>query len=127
MKDYYGYIKRTNSEADGDHIDVFVGPAPDKHMVFVIDQVDPKTGKFDEVKCMIGYTTKAEAVAGYLKHYKRGWKGLGNVTSMPMGQFKAWLAVGDMGRPAARQTIKHNRGTGSFTAWLSRKAAEYAI
>ena len=38
MYHHYGYIKMTESEADGDHIDVFIGPNPASTVVFVIDQ-----------------------------------------------------------------------------------------
>ena len=35
---HYGYLRRTKSEADGDHLDVFIGPNIDSELVFVIDQ-----------------------------------------------------------------------------------------
>jgi inorganic pyrophosphatase len=44
MPYHYGYIKRTESEADGDHIDVFLGPHLDSEVVFVIDQRRPGDG-----------------------------------------------------------------------------------
>src|SRR5947207_146513 len=58
MADHYGYIQRTVSEADGDHIDVFVGPNPESEWVFVVYQVNPESGRgFDEHKVMLGYDT----------------------------------------------------------------------
>lgn len=36
---HYGYIKRTLSEADGDHVDVFIGPNPDSERMWIIDQL----------------------------------------------------------------------------------------
>jgi len=41
LKDYYGYIKLTKSEADGDHMDCFLGPNLTSDKVFVIDQTRP--------------------------------------------------------------------------------------
>ena len=46
MPHHYGYIKKTESEADGDHVDCFLGPHPDSHLVVVIDQQKPH-GRFD--------------------------------------------------------------------------------
>ena len=51
---HYGYIRGTKGK-DKDHLDVFIGPNPDSELVFVVDQVDPKTGKFDEHKVMLGF------------------------------------------------------------------------
>ena len=59
------YIRGTKGK-DKDHLDAFVGPYPDSEFVTVIDQVDPKTGKFDEHKVMIGFQDMASAQVGYL-------------------------------------------------------------
>lgn len=54
LKSHYGYIKRTESESDDDHIDVFVGPHPESEVVFIIDQYKPPMGvKWDEHKCIL--------------------------------------------------------------------------
>ena len=52
MKHHYGDIKGTTG-ADGDSIDVFIGDKPESQKVFVVDQIDPKTGEFDEVLSLI--------------------------------------------------------------------------
>ncbi|GAA4493425.1 LPD38 domain-containing protein [Pseudaeromonas paramecii] len=98
----YGYIKRTEG-ADGDHVDAFIGDQPESQKVFVVDQVDPKTGRFDEHKVMLGFQDEAAARAGYLANYQSGWQGLDAIHEMPVEQFKQWLAEGDMKRPAAKQ------------------------
>ncbi len=105
MAHHYGYIKQTESEADGDHIDVFIGPDPESEVVFVIDQLDPESGKFDEHKCMLGFKDKQSASDGYLACYDKGWKGLGTVTSLTIPQFKEWLAGGKTGKPLAGQKL----------------------
>jgi hypothetical protein len=97
MAHHYGYIKRTESEADGDHIDVFIGPDVDSDTVFVVDQnVD---GKFDEHKCMLGFKTEAAAKAGYLACYAKDWKGLAGVKEMTLDEFKEWCKSGDTSKP----------------------------
>lgn len=95
----YGYIKRTLG-ADGDHVDVFIGDKPDSETVYVVDQVDPKTGKFDEHKVMMGFADEQAAREGYLGNYEAGWKGLGAIKAMPVESFKRWVKEGDTTKPA---------------------------
>ncbi|BCR29879.1 hypothetical protein KAM448_05930 [Aeromonas caviae] len=89
----YGYIKRTLG-ADGDHVDVFIGDQPQSETVYVVDQVDPKTGKFDEHKVMMGFADEQAARDGYLANYDKGWKGLGAIKAMPVDEFKRWVKEG---------------------------------
>lgn len=100
----YGYIKRTQG-ADGDHVDVFIGDKPESEMVYVVDQVDPKTGKFDEHKVMLGFYDEAAARAGYLANYEQGWKGLGAIKAMPLDEFKHWVKGGDTTKPISAQEM----------------------
>ncbi|WP_458793420.1 PLxRFG domain-containing protein [Aeromonas caviae] len=95
----YGYIKRTLG-ADGDHVDVFIGDKPDSETVYVVDQVDPITGKFDEHKVMMGFSDEQAAREGYLGNYEAGWKGLGAIKAMPVESFKRWVKEGDTTKPA---------------------------
>ncbi|WP_429075600.1 LPD38 domain-containing protein [Aeromonas veronii] len=98
----YGYIKRTLG-ADGDHVDVFIGEQPDSETVYVVDQVDPNTGKFDEHKVMMGFADEQAAQAGYLANYEKGWKGLGSIKAMPVEEFKRWVNGGDTTKPVGEQ------------------------
>lgn len=98
----YGYIKRTLG-ADGDHVDVFIGDKPDSETVYVVDQVDPKTGKFDEHKVMMGFSDEQAAREGYLGNYEAGWKGLGAIKAMPVESFKRWVKEGDTTKPVAKK------------------------
>ncbi|WP_458773155.1 LPD38 domain-containing protein [Aeromonas caviae] len=100
----YGYIKRTQG-ADGDHVDVFIGDKPESEMVYVVDQVDPKTGKFDEHKVMMGFADEQAARAGYLGNYEEGWQGLGAIKAMPVDAFKRWVKGGDTRSPIAAQPV----------------------
>ncbi|WP_417518707.1 LPD5 domain-containing protein, partial [Marinobacter sp.] len=96
MAHHYGYIKRTEG-ADGDHVDVFVGPDVDSDKVFIIDQVNAD-GTFDEHKVMLGFKTQAAARKGYRDNYTDGWK-VGPTTALTMDEFKAWLKDGDTTKP----------------------------
>lgn len=98
MHDTYGYILGKIG-VDGDHIDMFINDAADLDTfngnVVVIDQVNPKTGEFDEHKVMYGYPDEAAAITAYAKNYSPGWKGLGKVTSVPKVTFDKWLESSD--------------------------------
>lgn len=71
FKSHYGYIPGTIG-ADGDELDVFVGPNIESTGIYVINQLD-FDGGFDEVKIMMGYKDKASALQGYLDNYDNGW------------------------------------------------------
>lgn len=91
LKHSYGYVKRSEG-ADGDHVDVFLGPKADDpaNPVFIVDQVN-KDGSFDEHKVMVGFADKGAARRGYLANYEKGWTGLGDITEMPFADFKEWV------------------------------------
>lgn len=90
MQNHYGYIRETKGK-DKDHVDTFIGNNPESEKVFVVDQVNPKTGKFDEHKVMLGFNSQEEAQQAYLNNYEPGWQGLGAITEMPIDQFKDWV------------------------------------
>lgn len=98
MHDTYGYILGKIG-VDGDHIDMFINDAADLDTfdgnVYVVDQVNPETGEFDEHKVMYGYPDEAAAITAYAKNYSPGWKGLGKVTSVPKATFDKWLESSD--------------------------------
>ena len=90
MHNTYGYIRGTEG-VDGDHIDVFLSDNPTSGKVFVVDQVNPSTGDFDEHKVMYGFASEEEARQAYLSNYAEGWKGLGKITEVSREEFKKWV------------------------------------
>lgn len=98
MHDTYGYILGKIG-VDGDHIDMFINDAADLDTfdgnVYVVDQVNPETGEFDEHKVMYGYPSEEAATEAYLANYSKDWKGLGKVTSVPKATFDKWLGSSD--------------------------------
>lgn len=117
----YGYIKRTTG-ADRDHVDVFIGDQPDSETVYVVDQVDPKTGKFDEHKVMMGFADEQAALDGYLANYEKGWKGLSAIKAMPIEEFKRWVKEGDTTKPVA--DAEPAKGTEQSKAKIDEQAKE---
>lgn len=90
MNNDYGYIRGTEG-VDGDHIDVFLSDNPTQGNVYVIDQMNPDTGGFDEHKVMYGFSSMDEATSAYLANYSTGWKGLGTISEVSKDEFKKWI------------------------------------
>jgi len=105
LSDHYGYIKGTVDNT-GEQVDVFIKPGtPEDYAgpVFVVTQNDPKTGKFDEFKTIIGYGTAAEAEQAYRANYTADWQGFGGIQEMSLDEFKAGLADMTAREKAARE------------------------
>lgn len=102
MPAHYGYLKRTTG-ADNDHVDAYIGDNPQSKRVYVIDQKDPNTRRFDEHKVMLGVNSVTEARDLYTRAFSdgRGAERIGGVTPMSTTEFKAWLANGDTTKPIA--------------------------
>lgn len=100
--DHYGHIRRTEG-ADGEQVDVYLGPHAEdlKAKVFVIDQNKAGSREFDEHKAMIGYAHARAARQSYESNFPKGLKTLGGMREMSMDQFKDWVHNGDTTKPAA--------------------------
>ncbi len=87
----YGYVLGSRG-ADKDHVDVYVGDAHDARTVYVIDQVDARTGRFDEHKCMLDFADKDAALLTYGRAFSDGKAKdrIGSVTEMSIPEFKGW-------------------------------------
>ena len=114
MHDTYGYILGKIG-VDGDHIDMFINDAADLDTfdgnVYVVDQVNPETGEFDEHKVMYGYPSEEAATEAYLANYSKGWKGLGKVTSVPKATFDKWLESSDRKTKPFREYVMVQKET----------------
>lgn len=86
MQHPYGYIEGTKG-ADGEEVDVYVGPEETAGKAYVIHQKEPDTGKFDEDKVMLGFNSKREAKEAFLAHYDTP-DYLGPISEVPMDRFK---------------------------------------
>ena len=99
----YGYVKGTEG-ADGDQVDVYVGPNPESTQAFIINQNDADTGKFDEHKVMLGFLDQQAALAAYRAGFSdgRAEDRLGAIKNTTIEGFKAWLAGGKTDKPVAK-------------------------
>lgn len=112
MKSHYGYIRGTVGK-DKDHLDVFVKPGTSESydgMVYVVDQIDTKTKKFDEHKIVMGAKDLAEAKKLYLENYPKDWQGMGAIAPMTMDAFKSWIK-GDTTQPVSYREKKDLKPT----------------
>ncbi|RLB89581.1 MAG: hypothetical protein DRH26_11280, partial [Deltaproteobacteria bacterium] len=106
MHGSYGYFKRTLGK-DGDQVDVVVKPgALMSPHTFVVDQVDPGTGQFDEHKVVMGTESEQEAKDLYMSNYEDGWKGFGDITELGPVEFKEWLNDGERTKKPAGTRIE---------------------
>lgn len=112
----YGYILNTKG-ADGDHVDVYVGPKGETGKIFVMNQLDPATGEFDEHKVFIGYDTAMKALADYRQNYDEPKSTtnsrIGEVVPMDRKEFNDWLHNGDLRQPVG-EGISGGSGTGTI-------------
>jgi predicted ABC-type ATPase len=108
----YGYIRGTVG-VDKDHLDCYVGPNPESEKVFIVNQNDPVTGKFDEQKVMLGFSSSAEAKQAYYNQYDRpGF--FGDMIRMDINTFKKEaFDICNKGKPLcinkSGDTVEHYR------------------
>lgn len=112
----YGYIDDSVG-SDGDEIDVFLGPLADTEqnfLVYIINQIEPSTGKFDEHKVMFGFSNWSEAKKAYLSCYEPGWRGFGSMDQISLTGFSSWIrsksneAFINKLNPAKNEVVKSN-------------------
>lgn len=86
MRFDYGEIIGTRG-ADGDPVDVFVGPNPDAPVVYIVRaRKKGRWNEFDEDKCMVGFDSEDDARAAFLACYSDP-RFLGPITAMPAEEF----------------------------------------
>ena len=107
MPAHYGYVKRTEG-ADGDQVDVYVGKAPEAGTVFVVNQVDAKTKKFNEHKAFIGFADQTEVESTYDAAFDdgKGPERRQSIVPMQMDEFKKWLKDGDTKKKVSASTAQ---------------------
>lgn len=101
----YGYILRT-TDIHGEEIDMYLASTPSLEApIWVIDQVYPDTGEFDEHKVMLGFDSVDEVIHTYLQVFGdgSGGKRLGAITRFPGETFVDWAQLdGSSLQPASK-------------------------
>ena len=88
----YGFIYGTRG-ADGDSVDVYLGPDPGAQWVYVIHQLTKADAfmTYDEDKVMLGFASADAAQAAYLRQYDDP-RFFGGMSMMPIQAFRAKVA-----------------------------------
>jgi hypothetical protein len=123
MAAHYGEFVGTKG-ADGDPVDVFIGPYPESKRIWVINQTFG--GKFDEHKAMLGFADADSARAAYVNSYTRDWTGLGSMVSMSLSEFKQWVGTNPQ-LPAVEKPVNKILWSGDAPRALTFDAVLYQI
>jgi SPP1 gp7 family putative phage head morphogenesis protein len=112
MRYPYGFIARAMG-ADGEPVDVYVGPDPDPAFVFVVHQRAKADGfgTYDEDKVMLGWSSADAAREAYLAQYNDP-RFFGGMSVFTIDDFRAALAS----REASKDTgiIAHRADSGEL-------------
>lgn len=80
----YGEIPSSRTLADGEGVDVYLGPTPSAPLVYVIHQCR-RDGSYDEDKVMLQFGSQGEAMDAYKQHGPT-W-GYGSMDTLTADQF----------------------------------------
>lgn len=96
MKFDYGYIDGVIG-ADGEEVDVYLGPSPSADWVYVVHQMrKPEFAEMDEQKVMLGFPSPESASDAYLSQYDDP-RFFGGMDTMSVDDFRRALAAVDDG------------------------------
>jgi phage-related protein (TIGR01555 family) len=91
----YGYCQGTSSEeGPREQMDIFVGPDEDSELAWVIDQLTPETGTFDESKAFLNFGSEKDVTDCYKSAFSdgRGAERIGTIRRMHVDVLRKWLA-----------------------------------
>lgn len=106
MPAHYGHFAGRDHQkgADGDGVDVFVGPIPGAKQVWVINQTNAD-GSFDESKVLLGFPSEDAAKAAYFGSYERGWDRVSSIVPCTVDQLTWWLKYGATTKPMQAKSL----------------------
>jgi phage-related protein (TIGR01555 family) len=97
----YGYFKGIPG-ADGDSLDIAVGPDPASNWVYIFDQsILGQPAKFDESKVLVHYSSQKAALNAFYGGHHRAKDVLLDWTPMHVDDFKKWLKNRDPKKPCS--------------------------
>lgn len=103
---HYGYIEKTRG-ADGDELDVFIGPWPESERVWVVNRGKPDGG-FEEHKILLAFPDAESAITAYRNSYERGSANDASVVPCTIDQLKWWIAYGNHAVPLTTAQLPYD-------------------
>jgi DNA topoisomerase IB len=97
---HYGFIDGTVG-ADGDGIDVYLGPDLDSDTAYIVDQLTLDGKRFDEAKVMLAFPSEEAALTAYMAGHHASGDTFGAITRFTVPSFKQWLETADLTKPVA--------------------------
>lgn len=123
----YGYVKGVPARSrDGEHVDVYVGDDPASDRVFVVNQVDTRTARFDEVKAILGVRSREEAMRLYDAAFSdgKGPERRRDIHEMSVAEFRSLLHSHDFKKPVSGgSSSRLGTGLGSLLSQPTGQAA----
>ena len=95
---HYGYIESTHG-ADGDPLDVFIGPWPESNIAYVVNQAKGDDSGFDEHKILLCFPDADSAITAYRNSYQQPRPTEMGVVTCSIDQLKWWLKYGNHAVP----------------------------
>lgn len=115
----YGYVCGSTG-ADGDEVDVFVGPDLDAPFVYVVRaQAKGDWSRYDEDKCMLGFASLEDAEQAFLRNYDDP-RFLGEIQIMSADEFASKVRATAKAAPAMLKSLVVVRARGGVPCFGNR-------
>lgn len=102
----YGYFKG-HPGADGDSLDIAVGPDPSATWVYVFDQsILGQPAEYDEAKVFAHYPSQKAALDAFYRGHHKAADVLLDWTPMHVDDFKRWLKDRDPKKPCSPEALR---------------------
>lgn len=132
MRYDYGFVEGAVG-ADGDSVDVYLGPSQQAPWVYVVHQMSKATefAEYDEDKVMLGFDSPNHARDAYLRQYDDD-RFLGGMSMMTLEDFVArcrgggpitWARMDRISRRAGRYVVTSRDGRRKFGDYASESEA----
>ena len=96
------FVNKSPIGSDGDLLDFYISTNPSESaLVYIINQLK-LDGSFDELKCFFGFDSEQQVKDTYNRAFADGSgpKRMGSIATATIDQFKRWIKVGELHKPA---------------------------
>jgi predicted kinase len=109
MPAHYGYFRGVPARAkDKEHVDVYVGDNPQSARIWIVDQYDLESGKFDEPKVIMGTESEWDALDLYDAGFSdgKGPQRRRSAIEVTPDELSMWLESGDATQPFSKSPFR---------------------